>query len=91
MHLKKRNRRTNPFSAAEIPPEIIEISADLFPGPIEAHLEADPEMPNEQFLVLTARARGKPKELVQRRLEWHRRVLKWMPDANIRLSLTSAE
>ncbi|HET6882024.1 MAG TPA: hypothetical protein VFI31_17790 [Pirellulales bacterium] len=77
-------------AAAIIPPEVIDASASLFPGPLEAHWENDPELPNQQFLVVTVHASGQPRQLVERRREWHRRVSKSLPDANIRLCLTSA-
>ena len=85
---QRRNRRKS-IAAALIPPQVIDVSADLFPGPLKAYWEADPDLPNEQFLVVTVQASGQPRQLVARRREWHRRVSKSLPDTNIRLCLTS--
>jgi hypothetical protein len=74
--------------AAELPAEIIRISAELFPGSLDVRWEADPELPKETFLVLTVHASGEPNELVNRRREWHRRVWRIAPEMQIRLSIT---
>jgi hypothetical protein len=89
MHLPRKTRRAGLSKRIEVSPEILAISADLFPGPVESHLEVDPELPSKQFLVLTVRASGKPKELVRRRREWHRRVSQTLHEVDIRLSITS--
>lgn len=83
-------RRRASIKAADLPPEVIAISADLFPGPLELHRETDPEAVEGPFLVLTVRARGTPKELVRRRREWHRRVCESLPGVDIRLIISSA-
>jgi hypothetical protein len=88
-HSSERQDRRGSVRAA-VPPEVIKVSADLFPGSLDARWESDPELPNQLFLVVTVQANGQPRELVQRRREWHRRVSQSLPDANIRLCLTSA-
>lgn len=89
MHLLPPAQRSGSIGSVQLPPEVIKVSADLFPGPFEVHWEADPEVPGESFLVITVSADGKPKDLVQRRREWHRRVCKLLPENDIRLCLTS--
>lgn len=88
MHLPRRPRPRKRRVASELPAAVIDISAELFPGPLEVHLEFDPELPNKKFVVLTVRASGKPKDLVRRRLAWHRRVSEAVPETNIRLCIT---
>lgn len=90
MRLSNTLRQNTIAQATELPTEILEISAQLFPGPLQLDHESDPESPGERFLVLTVRASGSPRELVERRREWHRRVSEVLPDMSIRLAITSA-
>ena len=73
-------------NAAALPSEIARISEELFPGPLEARCETDPEQPTEQFLVLTVHADGDPEEVVERRREWHRRVSSINSNARTRIA-----
>lgn len=75
--------------SCDVPPEVIDITQELFPGPIDAWLESDPETPSTAFVLLMVRADGDPKEIVDRRLEWHRRVADSLPHAEFRLCITS--
>jgi hypothetical protein len=79
----------NLCTVSELPVEIVQISTELFPGPLEVQLETDPEMPDDSFLVLTVHADGPVKNIVRRRREWHRRVSEMLPGREIRLSITS--
>lgn len=75
--------------AYDIPPEVVEITQELFPGPFEVWPESDPEAPATPFLLLMVHAKGDAQQLVQRRLDWHRRVAEFLPDAEFRLVVTS--
>lgn len=72
-----------------IPSEIVAITHDLFPGPVDAWIESDPEAPGSEFLIVMVHATDDPREITERRLEWHRRVARALPNAEIRLSITS--
>lgn len=89
MHISNTLQRQEVARAADIPDEVVAITRELFPGSIEFSYETDPETPDEPFLMLTVRASGKPKEVVQRRREWHRRVGEALPNPEIRLVITS--
>lgn len=89
MHISNTLQRRDVVRTANVPDEVIAITRELFPGPIELSYETDPETPDEPFLMLMVRASGKPKEVVQRRREWHRRVGEALPNPEIRLVITS--
>jgi hypothetical protein len=55
--------------------QIVDITRDLFPGEVSAYLLDDPEFPQDGYLVFEAQARGTAEDAVERRLEWHRRVI----------------
>lgn len=90
MHAPNATSSTEaPPLACDVPAEVVEITQELFPGTFDVWLESDPEDPATPFVVLMVHAQGDPKELVQRRLNWHRRVADVLPDAGFRLSITS--
>ncbi|HVC93770.1 MAG TPA: hypothetical protein VND64_08770 [Pirellulales bacterium] len=76
--------------AADLPAEVCGITEELFPGPFTLDWDADPEVPETRFLVLTVHANGDPKDRVRRRREWHRRVSDAVPGLSIRLAITSS-
>jgi len=53
----------------DLPAEVGSITGELFPGTFTLDWDADPELPERRFLVLTVRANGDPKDRVRRRRE----------------------
>jgi hypothetical protein len=55
-------------------PEILRMTQELFGGPASVMIETDPELPDVRYAVFETTAHGDAAELVQLRLEWHRRA-----------------
>jgi hypothetical protein len=55
-------------------PEIVRITQELFPGEVSIGVVDDPQNPQTRLNVVKARATGPVEEVVDRRVEWHRRV-----------------
>jgi hypothetical protein len=90
MHAPKTASSVDPQSRiCDLPAEVVEITQEFFPGPFEVRQESDPEAPITPFVILMVHAKGDPKEIVERRLNWHRRVAGVLPDADFRLFITS--
>ena len=70
--------------------KIADITRSLFPGEVTWQEEFDPDAPEHHFLVFTARADGEPREVVDRRCEWHVRVEQLQPPFDCRLSIEPA-
>ena len=54
--------------------DIIGITQELFPGAVSTYVLDDPEYPQSRFTVIEAQASGPVEDVVERRVEWHRRV-----------------
>ncbi|HVC98613.1 MAG TPA: hypothetical protein VND64_33410 [Pirellulales bacterium] len=76
-----------PTGSNALPPPVIAITDELFPGPISVSTEADPEAPSQSFLVLTVEASGEVREIVQRRREWHVKAEPFLVGWDVRLSI----
>lgn len=59
--------------------DVLRITNELFPGKATVTVMFDPEYPLDEFTVIEAPVRGDVVEVVDRRLEWHRRVVKLSP------------
>jgi hypothetical protein len=55
--------------------DVVSITQELFPGEVSAYLLDDPEHPQGRFTVIEAQASGAVDGVVERRAEWHRRVM----------------
>jgi hypothetical protein len=64
----------------------------MFPGEVSIEAMADPERPEERFVVFNVTAAGEVQELLRRQRQWHEEVLRRAPDAfNLfRISITPA-
>lgn len=71
--------------------DILALTEEIFPGEVRIDVEADPEWPQDRYVVFTVKADGDARELVQRQCEWHRRVLAVAPDSLnlLRLSIVA--
>ena len=59
--------------------DVFRITQELFPGEVSARVMSDPQYPQECFTVVEAQASGPPEEVVDRRVEWHKRVSRLSP------------
>jgi hypothetical protein len=53
---------------------VFEITRELFPGEVSTYVLDDPEYPESRFTVIEAQASGRVEDVVERQVEWHRRV-----------------
>ena len=59
--------------------DVLRITNDLFPGKATVTVMFDPEYPLDEFTVIEAPARGGIDEVLDRQMEWHRRVEQLSP------------
>lgn len=74
-------------ASAELLAKIADITQLLFPGEVSWEEEYDPDAPEHHFVVFTACATGEPRDVVDRRCEWHVRVEELSPPFDCRLSI----
>ena len=69
--------------------EIVNITAEIFPGELRITNSADPEMPQDvyQVFAVSVPASADAEELVDRRLQWHRRIATIAPSMKGRIRL----
>ena len=53
---------------------VFEITRELFPGDVSTYVLDDPEYPQSRFTVIEAQVSGPAEDIVERQVEWHRRV-----------------
>jgi hypothetical protein len=58
------------LAAPEVLREVVEITHQLFPGPIAVESSHDPENPHDEFTVLTVEATGGIDEILERECQW---------------------
>ncbi len=63
-----------PFQVADAIGRILDITTELFPGEVVVGNSADPEYPDDRFVVFTVGASGELDEILDRECEWLRRV-----------------
>jgi hypothetical protein len=72
--------------------DVVRVTKELFPGHVSVQVMTDPEYPQDRFTVIEAQASGKVVDVVDRRAEWHRRVLGLSPSCSaLRLTLDVQE
>ncbi len=54
--------------------QVFEITRELFPGEVSTYVLDDPEYPQSRFTVIEAQASGPAEDVVEREVEWHRRI-----------------
>ncbi|HUG93384.1 MAG TPA: hypothetical protein VML55_21275 [Planctomycetaceae bacterium] len=60
---------------ADLLDEIKQLTQRHFPeGPVEVELDYDPEVPSDEFFVLSVTASGSARQIVERERQWHREV-----------------
>jgi hypothetical protein len=71
---------------------VVEMTQQLFGVP-EVSVEQDPEVPDVPMVVFTVFPKGTPHELVDKRMEWHRRMSSMLTDRpnDYRLSIIPKE
>ncbi len=69
--------------------EIVEMSRELFLGPISVEEFSDPESPGDTWTILNVESSGSSKELVRASCEWHERLARQFPDSvsSVKLSI----
>lgn len=60
--------------------DVVRITKELFPGEVTIKLMNDPKYPADWFHVVEAEASGEPHAVVQRQIEWHRRMREVSPE-----------
>ncbi len=65
---------TSTVDVASILGDVIELTKELFPGVVMVDVVRDPEYPETRLTVIEAQTSEPAKEVVDRQLEWHRRV-----------------
>jgi hypothetical protein len=77
-----------PLPVADAIGRIVEITTELFPGEVVVGNSADPEFPDDRFVVFTVEASGELDEILDRECEWLRRVAAVTPGTHtFRLSV----
>jgi hypothetical protein len=71
--------------------DIIRITQEFFPGPVSIELMNDPEYPDDSFHVVQAEATGDIRDIVARRLNWHRRIGELAPGLVLPISLANRQ
>jgi hypothetical protein len=75
LELERNGHGQNSGDPAELLDAIKEITQRHFPeGPIAVESEYDPEVPSDEFFVLSVTASGPAKDIVERECRWHREV-----------------
>ncbi len=69
----------SPIDLPKLMVDVFRVTQELFPGEVSARVMNDPEYPEEHFTVIEAQASGPPEKVVERRVEWHRRVSRLSP------------
>ena len=69
--------------------EVVRMTQELFSSTVAVEVMSDPEVPGESWTILTVEPTGDPKDLVQRRSEWHQRLVRQFRDQfqDLRLSI----
>jgi hypothetical protein len=70
--------------------EIKSLTEKMFPGEICVVVEADPECPEEPFIVFCVRAVGDVQALVERQVDWHSAALRLAPSQLNRFRISIA-
>jgi len=53
---------------------VMDVTREMFPGPVSAETGYDPSWPDDRWITFNVEATGTFKEIIDRELEWHRRV-----------------
>jgi hypothetical protein len=80
-------RASAPSGTADVIAKTVSITKALFPGDVRVEAEEDPEIAGLSYVVFNVAAAGGPREIIERRLEWHRRIAELGADAG-RLKLS---
>lgn len=69
--------------------EIVQMSRELFSGPITVEETSDPDAPDESWTVLNVESADALPEIIKTQCEWHERFARQFPDAvsGVRLSI----
>lgn len=76
-----------PAPAGPLLDRILEMTAELFPGKAILRQDVDPEEPSMVAYVVEVDATGELEEIVDRQMEWHRRMdrIDWATSDRLRL------
>lgn len=58
---------------------IIDITREMFPGLVVAHVIVDPEWPEDRAIVFDVEATGEPRDITELQIEWNRRIQVLIP------------
>ena len=65
---------STPPDIQQLKDDIVRITQELFPGEVSIEIMSDPEYPDDSFHVVLAEATGEIRDIVARRVRWHRRI-----------------
>jgi hypothetical protein len=54
---------------------VLEVTREMFPGPVSAETGYDPEWPEDRWITFNVEATGTFKEIIDREIEWNRRIM----------------
>lgn len=74
-------------SAADLQTAILAFTEELFRTRASMTLEADPELPDTNYLVVHVKTNAEVAEIVRLNTAWHRRLLEVAGDSAIRYHL----
>jgi len=60
--------------------EIMDVTREIFPGPVTAETGYDPEWPEDRWITFLVEDRSDVKQSIQKELLWNREILDLVPD-----------
>ena len=69
--------------------DVVGITQEMFSGKVHVELVNDPEEPEHSYVVFRTSATGEISDIVEKRIEWHRRIMQLSPGSSgsFRLSI----
>lgn len=69
--------------------QVLQITADVFQGPVSTKESIDPEAPSERYIVVVPEVEGDSAKILALEAEWRRRIMAAFPhDVPVRLAAT---
>jgi hypothetical protein len=59
--------------------QVVEMTRQLFPGPLSVKTSRDPDDPRDEFIVLSVEAEGDVSDILDRECQWIHRVAAAVP------------
>lgn len=59
---------------------ILEITEQMFPGPLRVEIDADPEWPSDRYITFVVEVTGTMKDFIRKQSKWRERVQSLIPE-----------